>query len=115
MQQIFLLLLNALIWIAFPVCGLIGWIYYIKSQNEERKLWIERGVDPSSMLNPKKRFQFPWLKLGMIILGLGTGFLTIALLINFNIIGHSDAIYPAILCISGGTGLIIAHYLKKPE
>jgi len=112
MESLTALILKTIIWIAFPICGLIGWIYYIKLRHEERKLWIEQGVNPDSHTNKKNNWALLWPKLGVVILSLGLGLLIITVLINFKVAGHSDAVFPAILCVCGGLGLVIAHYLE---
>lgn len=104
-----------IVWLAFPVCGYFGWYYYNKCRHEERKLLIEQGKNPDEFSNRRKDFRFPWFKIGAVIISLGIGLFIITLLINFHLIGHSDAIFPAILCICGGAGLIIATYIDKPK
>jgi|GEM_PF-3888803 len=113
MPPIILQILKTIIWLAFPVCGLIGWIYYSKARHEERKLWIEQGQNPNDHEEKKETSSDIWLKLGIVVASLGVGLLIITLLINFDSIGHSDAVFPAILCICGGAGLLLAHYLGQ--
>lgn len=115
MQELTIQILKTIIWLAFPICGLIGWIYYNRARHEERRLWIEQGQNPDNYVDKKNPASQIWLKLGMVVLFLGLGLLIIAILVHFSIMGNSPAIYPAILAICGGAGLILSHYLGKSK
>ena len=71
----FTLIVYTIIWLAFPICGLLGWCFYITARHEERKLWIARGKDPDSIYENKRERSFPWLKLGMVAVSPGIGVL----------------------------------------
>lgn len=117
-EHLIVILIWLIVWLAFPVCGYFGWYYYNKSRHEERKLLIAQGKNPDEFLKPRKPFRFPWLKIAAVIVSFGIGLFIISLLINFHWVGQSDAIYPAILCICSGGGLLIANYIdnrQKPE
>jgi hypothetical protein len=100
-----------IMWLAFPLFGFFGWYFYNKSKHEERKLLIEKGINPEQFSSSFKSFRFPWLKLGIVVVGLGVGLLVLALLVDLHVTGQSDAIYPAVLCLCGGGSLVIANYL----
>lgn len=98
-----------IIWLAFLASGVIGWFFYNKMKLEEKKLLIQQGIHPDEKLSERRKWQFPWLKLGIIIISLGMGLLIIAIMANLHLTGNSDAFYPAIFCLCGGIGLVIAH------
>lgn len=102
-----------LIYLAFPICGLLGWYFHDKFKYEERKLMIEKGMHPDVSSGSSDRRNFIWVKLGIVVLGLGIGFLIVALLVNLRLTGHSDAIYPAVFCLCGGGSLVIAHIIDS--
>lgn len=102
-----------IVWLAFLVSGVLGWYFYNKVKLEEKKLRMEHGLDPEDPNRRDRRWHFPWLKLGIVVISLGVGLLLIALMVNYTVIGHSDGIYPAILCICGGLGLVIAHFVPS--
>jgi len=108
-------IVQQILWLAYPLCGLLGWYFYNKSQHEERRLMIEKGMNPKENRNAPPKTRFLWLKLGIVIAGLGFGFFVIALLVDLHLVGQSDAIYPAILCLCGGGSLIISSYLDLRE
>lgn len=117
-EQSFFIFLALIKWLIFPILGYLGWHYYNKARHEERKLLIEQGTNPDEVLKTPKASRFPWLKIGVVVTALGIGLFIITLLINFHLIGQSEAIFPAILCLCGGLGLIIANYMdnhKKSE
>lgn len=101
-------IVQLILWLAYPFCGLLGWYFYTKYKHEERRLMIEKGLNPKEDVQSRQYIKSFWLKLGIVIVGLGLGFFVIALLIDLHVIGQSDAIYPAILCLCGGGALVIA-------
>jgi hypothetical protein len=98
-------------WLAFPLLGFFGWFFYAKSKHEERKMLIERGINPDEFSKSTQNFRFFWIKLGMVVIGLGFGFLVISIMVNLHMTGESDAVYPGVLCLFGGGALVIANYL----
>ncbi len=106
-------LLYYLVWISLLVCLFLAWYFSHKARHEERKMLIEKGLNADDFVKEEKGFKFPWLKLGMVIVGLSVGMGVIAILVNLDLTGRSDAIFPAILGICGGSSLVIAHYIDK--
>jgi hypothetical protein len=104
---------HELLWIIFLSCGFFAWHFSHKAKQEERKMLIEKGLDPDDFGKAGKGFRSPWVKLAMVVIGLSVGLLIIAILCDLDLIGRSDAIYPAILGLCGGGGLLIAHYIEK--
>jgi len=104
------------VWISFMLCGFLAWYFSHKAKHEERKLLIQQGMDvrePSR--KESNRMKFPWLKLGVIIIGLSIGMGIIAVLANLELLGHSDAIYLAILGMCGGISLVVAYYIDRDK
>lgn len=111
-------LFSIIIWLAFIISGFLGWYFYNKSRHEERKLLIEKGKNPYDNLTPKTKDRSIWLKIGIIAISLGIGLLIMTALINLNWDGRSGLIFPAVLSLCGGIGVVIAQYLgnkQKPE
>lgn len=100
-----------MVWLTFQTSAFLGWYFYNSSKHAERRLLIEKGINPEESPNSSNKSGFPWLRLGVVIMGLGLGFFLIALLVNLHLTGRSDALYPAILCLCGGGSLVIAHYI----
>lgn len=102
------LLLVLIILLAFLTLGFLVWFTIHKSKEKERLLLLEKGLDASD-LPERSTFSFPWLKLGCVItssvIGLIPG-LILELPFEDSIIG---------MFLFGGIGLIIAHYLDKPN
>lgn len=110
-----------LIWLVFFACIFLGWYFYLKARNKERMALIEKNADVSEIFKVREiRFRFPWLKLGMIITGVGLGLCLTIVLMVFpeieNIINETGGIVPiALMLFFGGVGTVVAHYLDKPK
>lgn len=76
-------------------------------------MMMEKGLNPYEGLNKGAGLKSAMFKLGIVIAGLGVGLVTIAILVEFNAMGGSDAAPIGILCISGGIGLVIANRLSN--
>ncbi|MDR3712766.1 MAG: hypothetical protein P4L51_08120 [Puia sp.] len=99
-------------WIFLILCLFLAWYFSNKARYEERKMLIQQGANPDELLKDKG-FVFPWLKLGMIVVGLSVGLAIITVLVNTGLAGRSDAIYPAILGLCGGSAVIVSHFVDK--
>ncbi len=67
-------LMLALIWLGFFASVFLGWYYFLQARNKERMALIERDKDVSEIYAKREvGFRFPWLKLGMLITGIGVG------------------------------------------
>ena len=100
------------LWLAYPFCALAAWYYYIRYKHQERIHMIEKGIRPEDHLPSQDRGRSLWLKLGMVVMGLGLGLLIITILVNLHLTGQSDAIYPSILCLCGGGALVAANFIN---
>ncbi|MDP9230320.1 MAG: hypothetical protein M3O67_06585 [Bacteroidota bacterium] len=118
--------LYPLVWIAFIVCVFLVWFFSHKAKHKERMMMIEKGrnVDELSkkeasfsfdeLLRKEKSFRFPWLKLGVMVIGLSIGLLIIAVLARLNLLDKGGNALPlSILGICGGISLVIANYLNS--
>lgn len=92
------------------------WFFSHKSQEKERLLLIEKGID----LPPQTRsfsFRFPWLKMGLVISGIAFGMiLGMWLEEQFPIqVFTTGFIVVPFTILFGGLGMILAHYLGKEK
>jgi hypothetical protein len=101
------------VWISFLTCLFLAWYFSHKARHEERKMLIQKGLNADDLVKTEKGFKFPWFKLGIVIIGLSVGLGIIAILVNLGLTGRSDAIYPAILGLCGGSSLVIAYFIDK--
>ena len=114
-------LMLALIWLGFFASIFLGWYYFLQARNKERMALIDRDKDVSEIYAKREfRIRFPWLKLGMMITGVGVG-LTIIALMMFDpewerMIQETDGIViAASILLFGGISMVIAHYIDKPR
>jgi len=101
------------VWISFLICIFLAWYFSHKAKHNERKMLIERGVKEDDLVKTIKGFKFPWLKLGIVVVGLSIGLGIIGILANFGLLGNSNTIFPTILGLCGGISLIVAHFIDK--
>ncbi len=106
--------LYPLVWIAFIVCIFLVWFFSHKARHKERMLMIEKGLNVDELLRKGKSFKFPWLKLGVVIIGLSMGLLLIALLVGMRLLDKGGNALPlSILGTCGGISLVIANYINR--
>ena len=115
-----------LVWLGFFASVFLGWYYFLQARNKERMALIERDKDVSEIYAKREiRFRFPWLKLGMLVTGIGFGFsLSLVLWIVGRIVGsewgnfinRTTGMVPiALMILFGGLSMVIAHYIDKPK
>ena len=112
----------ALIWLGFFAAVFMGWYYFLQARNKERMALIERDKDVSEIYAKRQRefrFRFPWLKLGMLVTGIGFGFSAVVILMMIDpewahFVNRTEgmAVF-AVILFSGGLSMVIAHYLDK--
>lgn len=98
----------------------LAWFFYQQARDKERMVLIERGEKLEDIYHLQKRnkfqFVFPWLKLGIITIGMSFAFLAIAFLILFL---ENDAELFKGFCITFilgfclGSSLLINHFISK--
>ncbi len=103
----------------FLIAVVLGWYFYIVARNKERMALIERDKDVSEIYSRKgNNTKIPWLKIGLLLTGIGFGFcVAIGLYMIpqirpiFSDVGPALPI--ALMILFGGLGIILGHYLEK--
>lgn len=111
----------ALIWLGFFASIFLGWFYFLKARNKERMALIERDKDVSEIYAKREiTFRFPWLKLGMLVTGIGMG-LTITVALSFSpvikdfIHGNGGMVPISLMLLFGGISMVVAHFIDRPR
>ncbi|MDT8402773.1 MAG: DUF6249 domain-containing protein [Bacteroidales bacterium] len=107
------LLFKALAWLGFFAAITVSWVFYIKARNKERMALIEKGVDAPDAFKAAK---FPWLKIGIVIIGICLGAALVVLSFMFQP-ELSGEFFPILLILSGlffgGIAMVIAHFVDR--
>lgn len=106
--------MESIVWIVLIMCIFFSWLFYNKARHAERLLLIEKGINIDEQIKKEKPFTMPWLKFGIIVIGLSIGLTLIAIVMT--VYGQSLLSTPfpiAILGLCGGASFIIAHYIGK--
>jgi O-antigen/teichoic acid export membrane protein len=114
-------ILAAITWIGFFTSIILSYYFYLKFKNKERLALIEKGVDIAEILKKADApFRFPWLRLGMLVLGMGIGLFAGYLVIFFSpppflrTQNSSEVVIMlSSLLIFGGLGLVIGDHLER--
>jgi hypothetical protein len=102
-----------LAWIGFLAFGFLAWYFSSKGRQEEQKILIQNGMNAEDLYKRiHKRRQLWFLKIGIVIIGLGMSFVLIAILDNLHLM-HPDALFPGIFCLCIGISLVIAYQIGK--
>jgi len=110
-----------LVWLGFLASIVLGLYFYFSARHKERMALIEKNADVSEIFKVREfRFHFPWLKLGMTILGVGFGLFAVVVLANQPEIQNltqdlREMLVTGTILIFGGLGLVIAHFIEKPK
>ena len=112
-----------LTWLGFFAAIVLGWYFYLKARSKERMALIESGKDVSEIYAKHEiKFKFPWLKLGLLVAGIGFGLGLFVLLYAFNFAFReamknelAEFTLVASMMFFGGVALIIGYYLDKPK
>ena len=108
----------ALVWLGFFAAIFLGWYFYLQARNKERMALIERDKDVSEIYSKQEfKFRFPWLKLGMMISGIGFGIgLSIAIVANTVVFrSYDEPLIATFAMFFGGLGLVFGYFLEKPK
>jgi hypothetical protein len=109
-------------WLGFFSAIVFSFYFYLRFRNRERMALIDKGVDVSEIFKAKEfTFKFPWLRLGILILGVGAGLLFAYILIDYlpmptrdpNYFYNRDIILMSSLLIFGGLGLILGNVFER--
>jgi len=106
-------LLIAVLLVTFMICVFLTWYFSHNARTKERLILIEKGVDPEVLFRKGQRFRFPWLKLGVLAIGIGVAFGIIAFLGSLDLGRIMNELAFATLAICTGISLVIANYLGK--
>ncbi len=105
------------------------WFFIHRAKTKERLLLIEKGTE-LSRIPRKRRFKFPWLKVGIVITCGSIGVLVGGFLELFNFFRPEESTTPLFetsilnqngilsllfMYLFGGAGMVIAHYLDKKK
>ncbi|MEP0265518.1 DUF6249 domain-containing protein [Dokdonia sp.] len=91
----------------------IAYLHY-STRNKERLALIEKGVDAGIFKQSKETppiWKVLTINLALLLMGIGLGIL-IALILH-PVFGHEDAIYPAVIFLMAGTGLLSGFFLTR--
>ncbi|HDZ40102.1 MAG: hypothetical protein JRJ57_08210 [Deltaproteobacteria bacterium] len=107
------LLFKALAWLGFFAAITVSWVFYVRARNKERMALIEKGVDAPDAF---KEAKFPWLKIGIVIIGLCLGVALVVLSFMFQP-KLSGEFFLILMILSGlffgGIAMVIAHYVDR--
>ena len=91
----------------------IAYLHY-STRNKERLALIEKGVEAGIFKQSKETAPI-WkvliLNLALLLMGVGLGIL-ISLMLQ-EAIGYNDALYPGVIFLMAGTGLLTGFFLTK--
>jgi len=91
---------------------IFGIVYVIvTARNRERMSLIEKGADPKLFESVKRTSKGGILKWGLLLIGIGLGIFAAALLVSSGF--EEGAAYPAMICLFGGTGLLISYKMEQ--
>ncbi len=109
----------ALVWLGFFASIFLGWYFYLQARNKERMALIEKNADVSEIFKVREvHFRFPWLKLGMLVAGIGFGLglgLLLAVIPAIKNAGLEEGLMAGFMLFFGGLGIVIAHFIEKPK
>ncbi|WP_299766585.1 DUF6249 domain-containing protein [uncultured Dokdonia sp.] len=91
----------------------IAYLHY-STRNKERLALIEKGMD-AGIFKQSRETPPVWkilvLNIALLLMGIGTGIL-IALMLQ-ETVGYNDALYPGIIFLMAGTGLLTGFFLTR--
>jgi hypothetical protein len=92
----------------------LAWYFIHRAKFKERMFMMEKGIDIKDLnLTRKNPFQFPWLKIGITLVGISLGYFFIMILeIYFNI--GAIHLY-AIILLFAGLSMITANFIGNPN
>lgn len=92
-------------------CMFLVWFFSHRSNHRERMLRLEKGLP---LEGEAAKSRFGWLRLGLLVTGLGVGLLIISLLVALDMLEKGGSLLPlAILGVSGGASMVIANRIEQ--
>jgi hypothetical protein len=109
--------MSLILWLAFMICVFLVWFFSHRASHRERMLRIEKGMDDVKEASEKKNlFRFSWFRFACLVTGLSFGLLIISVLVGYGVLNNGGNALPiAILGLSGGISMIVAHCLQKEK
>jgi hypothetical protein len=103
----------AIVAMAIPITAILGFVGLMiilrKFDNDEKMAMIEKGLTlpqkESSKVNPASA-----LRWGCLFMGVGLGIFVANLIASIK--SDSEALYPALMLLFGGLGLLISYYIQ---
>lgn len=104
---------EAAVAIAIPITAILGFVGMMiilrKFDNDEKMAMIEKGLampqKQSSKVNPASA-----LRWGCLFVGVGLGIFVANMIASVK--SDHEALYPALIMVFGGTGLLISYYIQ---
>lgn len=97
----------ALIAIAFITAGFFVWYFTFKAKQEERRFLIEKGHKLEELPQAQFTFDFPWRKVGIVLVGAVLGMLLHEMTFNLY-----NGTVPALI-LGAGVGMILAQAIEN--
>lgn len=99
----------SIVFIFFMAGVFLTWFFSHKARVNERMMLIEKGMDLPAR-QPTKLFEgnFPWLRIGVVVIGIGLGL----------IIGEGNGSFVVTIgsiFLCGGIGMFLANFLDRPK
>ncbi len=100
-----------------------SWYFFIQARHKERLTLMEKGADASNFYAqkpPRRDWSFPWLKFGLLIMGIALGW-SIGLIVTSvpewkeSLRGIDEPLIFAFVLLFGGAGMIIAHFTDSKK
>jgi hypothetical protein len=115
------LIMEGLAWLGFFAAIILSFYFYLRFRNKERMALVEKGVDVSEIFKSRDfSFKIPWLRLGMLAIGVGFGILVgylVIVLVPQKFAGNNQQFISLILMFSllifGGVGIILGNFIEK--
>ena len=99
----------SIVFIFFMAGVFFTWFFSHKAKVNERMMLIEKGLDlPATQ--PIKLFEgnFPWLRVGVVVIGIGIG-------IMFGVPLDNSGLTMGSIFLFGGIGMFLANFLDRPK
>lgn len=101
------------IFITGIIFGFTYSVIYLLIRKKERMALLEKGVDASVWLAPRRQGSIA-LKYGLLFIGVAIGIFLGSLLTELTTLNEESA-YFSMVFLFGGIGLVISHFVEKKE
>lgn len=111
--QILILILSTVLIIFFAF--LISWYLIRNIRIKEKSMLISKNLDIDKINSLiEKRYQFPWLRSGIVITGIAIGTLLVSLL-SQSTAAYKSGFSIGIIVLFAGLSMILANYVGRSE